>query len=192
MGWVVYGAIMFSGVVSLAMQSAVYYRPLPDYTSTGGEVGMTKMREIAADKLPLTLKVAQFMVISFISTLCKFYLLGIRNSVEIVEDDNYKAMLTYWRRRPRNTGLITVANHASSFDDPGLIAAITPLDIILQPRQQDTILRTTHSSHLVSLPKRIPSITKLKFIQKKNCASGIVTRTSHMRINLYTWSYMAA
>jgi hypothetical protein len=46
MGWVVYGALMFAGVVSLAMQSAVYYRPLPDYTSTGGEVGMTKMREI--------------------------------------------------------------------------------------------------------------------------------------------------
>ena len=62
MGWVVYGALMFSGVVSLAMQSAVYYRPLPDYTSTDGEVGMTKIREIAI--FPLTLKVTQFMVIS--------------------------------------------------------------------------------------------------------------------------------
>jgi monolysocardiolipin acyltransferase len=125
-------ALVYTGVIALAVQSAIYYRPVPDYTGTGGEAGMTKMREMAVDRVPLALQVARFITVSLISALCRM-LMGLRNRVELVQDDNYKAMLRYWRRRPRGTGLITVSNHASSLDDPALLAAISPYDVLLQP-----------------------------------------------------------
>ena len=52
-------ALVYTGVIALAVQSAIYYRPVPDYTGTGGEAGMTKMREMAVDRVPLALQVAQ-------------------------------------------------------------------------------------------------------------------------------------
>ena len=118
----------------MAMQSALYYRPIPDYTGVGGDAGMTRMREIAVGKMPVALQVARFMVVSFVCTVCRLFM-GLQNRVEIVQDDNYKAMLSYWRRRPRNVGLITLSNHVSSLDDPALLASITPYDVILQPRK---------------------------------------------------------
>ena len=87
-------ALIYTSVIALAMQSAMYYRPLPDYTGacgctgcacmhnykhtyghhtyrsyqtlngvprpyagTGGEAGMTKMRSMAVDNVPLPLTV---------------------------------------------------------------------------------------------------------------------------------------
>jgi len=125
-------ALVYTGVLALAVQSAIYYRPVPDYTGVGGEAGMTRMREMSVDRVPVPLQLARFMAVSFISVLCRV-LIGWRNRLELVQDANYKAMLEYWRRRPRDTGLITVSNHASSMDDPGLLAAITPVDVILSP-----------------------------------------------------------
>ena len=125
-------ALVYTGVIALAVQSAIYYRPVPDYTGSGGEAGMTKMREMAVDRVPLGLQVARFITLSLISTLCRM-LMSLRNRIELVQDDNYTAMLRYWRRRPRGTGLITVSNHASSLDDPGLLASIVPYDVVLQP-----------------------------------------------------------
>ena len=134
MGMLVLGlsALVYTGVIALAMQSAIYYRPIPDYTGTGGPAGATQMRAIAVDSVPYALQVARFFALSVVAAACRV-LLGVRNHVEIVQDAAYRSMLGYWRRRPRHVGLITVSNHVSSLDDPGLIAAITPVDVLLQP-----------------------------------------------------------
>ena len=82
--------------------------------------------------VPYALQVARFFALSVVAAACRV-LLGVRNHVEIVQDAAYWSMLGYWRRRPRHVGLITVSNHVSSLDDPGLIAAITPVDVLLRP-----------------------------------------------------------
>lgn len=133
MGWVLgVSALVYTGVIALVMQSAMYYRPVPDYTWAGGEAGMTKMREMALDRVPIALQLARFIAVSFISAMCRI-LMGGYNRVEVVKDEHYKAMLRYWRRRPSDVGLITLSNHVSSLDDPALLAAITPVDVLLQP-----------------------------------------------------------
>jgi len=138
---VVYSALVSSGVIALAMQSAVYYRPLPDYSGSGGDAGMTRMREMAVDKVPVAMQVAKVIVMSLISAMCRI-LLCVRNRIEVVHDDNYKSMLHYWRHRPRNTGLITVSNHASSLDDPALLASIVPIDVMLRPSKMRWTIAT--------------------------------------------------
>jgi len=43
------------------------------------------------------------------------------------EVDNHKVWLDAIYNRPKGQGLITIANHTSMFDDPGVICALTPL-----------------------------------------------------------------
>ncbi|CAM9389378.1 unnamed protein product [Ectocarpus fasciculatus] len=53
---------------------------------------------------------------------------------EIVENENYRKFLHHVQHRDSRTALITVSNHRSVFDDPGLLSCLLPLPIALISR----------------------------------------------------------
>ncbi|EKX55274.1 hypothetical protein GUITHDRAFT_156767 [Guillardia theta CCMP2712] len=55
------------------------------------------------------------------------------NSLQVVEDSRHEAWLARIRSRPAGIPLITVANHESCCDDPGLMGALTPWDVAIDP-----------------------------------------------------------
>jgi len=49
--------------------------------------------------------------------------LTLLNKFEVVNYEQFRQALDH---RPKGTGLITIANHVSMFDDPGIPSALTP------------------------------------------------------------------
>eukprot|EP00292_Cryptomonas_paramecium_P011372 CAMPEP_0113692332 /NCGR_PEP_ID=MMETSP0038_2-20120614/19020_1 /TAXON_ID=2898 /ORGANISM="Cryptomonas paramecium" /LENGTH=311 /DNA_ID=CAMNT_0000614221 /DNA_START=219 /DNA_END=1151 /DNA_ORIENTATION=+ /assembly_acc=CAM_ASM_000170 len=77
----------------------------------------------------------------------------VRNRVEVLSDENAAFLFRMMRRRPQGTALLTVANHTSSLDDPGLLGAIMPWDIIFNPWRLRWALATQEICFPATNPK---------------------------------------
>ena len=110
-----------------AFRSAVYYRPLPQLSqhnaSNFSTLPSTKLREIDETRVPLGLALARFIVLCVVTAVMK-WVMQVRNTFVIVRDTNMRYLHRVMRKRPPGVALITVGNHASSFDDPGLMGEI--------------------------------------------------------------------
>eukprot|EP00960_Hanusia_phi_P020442 602759-Hanusia_phi.AAC.4 len=124
-----------------ATYQAFYYRPLPDYRNKGIKAGFTKLRDLPAEYVPFGLLVARGIIQFLVVSIFKF-IVGFRNTVEVVQDENYAYLLRQMRSREDGVSLLTASNHASSLDDPGLISCLIPYDVALSPKRMRWSLAT--------------------------------------------------
>mmetsp|Transcript_24374 Transcript_24374/g.58048 ORF Transcript_24374/g.58048 Transcript_24374/m.58048 type:complete len:403 (+) Transcript_24374:205-1413(+) len=117
-----------------AGQSAMYYRPVPDYVAGGRAPGLTRLRELDATRAPMGLFIMRWLV-QMVTVSAMKLVIGCRNTIEIADAGNYRQTLSLIRSRPPGVPLLTVANHVSSMDDPGLISCLLPYDIVMQPNK---------------------------------------------------------
>ena len=52
----------------------------------------------------------------------------------ILRNENYAKFVNYIESRSENVSLITVSNHRSMFDDPGILGCVVPFPEALRPR----------------------------------------------------------
>uniref|UniRef100_A0A7S4NET4 Tafazzin family protein n=1 Tax=Guillardia theta TaxID=55529 RepID=A0A7S4NET4_GUITH len=128
-------------LLAYACYHAFYYRPLPDYRSKGMKVGITKLRELPAEYVPLGLLVARGIIQFLVVSIFKF-IVGVRNTVEVVKDENYSYLMQQMRSRQEGVSLLTASNHASSLDDPGLLSCLIPMDVAMSPKRMRWSLAT--------------------------------------------------
>ena len=138
-GWWLWGGLTASTVLwgilmAHSFNAAIHYRPLPDHTGVGRPRSATRLRELRTDVVPIGLQVARWMV-QVVTVVFSKMMIGWRNRVEIVDDSNKKFLYAAMRKRPPGVPMITVANHASSMDDPGLLSCIMPIDVMMQPKK---------------------------------------------------------
>lgn len=135
-GWLFGGfsvsTVLWGFLMVYSFNTALHYRPLPDHTGIGRARTSTRLRELRTDMVPVGLHVARWMVQVATVAFSK-YMIGWRNKIEVVDDANSKFLYSAMRTRPQGVPLLTVANHASSMDDPGLLSCMMPLDVILRP-----------------------------------------------------------
>ena len=123
-------SLMSLSILFLYMgHSAMYYRPVPDYIGGGRSAGLTRLRELEATRAPVGLLMARWVVQMVTVTAMKI-VIGCRNTIEVAKDPNYDLAMSLMRRRPAGVPLLTVSNHVSSMDDPGLISCIMPYDVL--------------------------------------------------------------
>eukprot|EP00960_Hanusia_phi_P048086 758760-Hanusia_phi.AAC.7 len=124
------------GVFSLGMCRTAYvafvYRPTPDYSKEGLGYQPTKRREVDLQQEPPELLLARNLTMS-LGKLVSDFLMKWMNSLHIVQDSRHDAWLARIRSRPPGIPLITVANHESCCDDPGLMGALIPWDVAIDP-----------------------------------------------------------
>ena len=125
-------------LLSYAASSAIYYRPLPHLK--GCDSPGSKLREIDETQCPYGLLFARFVVCSVVTSAMKWimtfrntfevasalwhfspFMTLNRNCLQIVRDSHSAYLFDAMRHRPVGTALITVGNHVSSMDDPGLL-----------------------------------------------------------------------
>jgi len=135
-GWLFGGfsvsTVLWGVLMLYSFNTALHYRPLPDHTGIGRARTSTRLRELRPDMVPVGLHIARWMVQMATIAFSKF-VIGWRNKIEIVDCANAKFLYSNMRKRPAGVPLLTVANHASSMDDPGLLSCMMPLDVILRP-----------------------------------------------------------
>ena len=129
--------------------SATYYRPLFDKNEdlkVGKEQkGPNRSKSIfysdnhifSRNDTPFLLSIAKRISISATTLVIRLFM-NSYGEYEIVDDQNYEHFLTLVLggsgRSDSNQSLITVSNHRSLFDDPGVVSLILPLWIGLQPK----------------------------------------------------------
>lgn len=88
------------------------------------------------DHVPILLEWARRISIG-VTTLAIRLLMNTYGQYSIEEDCHYHAFLNTvlgGNERLPNQGLITVSNHRSLFDDPGIVSCLLPLNIAIQPK----------------------------------------------------------
>jgi len=129
------GSLVSLSILFLFMgNSAMYYRPVPDYIGGGKSAGLTRLRELEASRAPVGLVLARWFV-QFVTVTAMKVVIGLRNTVDIAKDSNYRQALSLMRKRPAGVPLLTVSNHVSSMDDPGLISCLIPFDVLMTPNR---------------------------------------------------------
>ena len=135
-GWLFGGfsvsTILWGVLMLYSFNTALHYRPLPDHTGIGRARTSTRLRELQHGVVPVGLHISRWMVQVATVAFSKF-VIGWRNKIEIVDCANSKFLYSAMRKRPAGVPLLTVANHASSMDDPGLLSCMMPIDVILRP-----------------------------------------------------------
>ncbi|CAN0532905.1 unnamed protein product [Ectocarpus sp. 12 AP-2014] len=68
-----------------------------------------------------------------VAVLSRAVLFGLNNT-RLVKDERHARLVDLVRDRPEGEPLLTVANHASTLDDPAVMAVLLPWDIVVRPR----------------------------------------------------------
>ena len=152
-------------IFTASMTSATYYRPIPSNNSNDNNSNSNDDRRLTQtfcspnsppwnrDHVPLLLQWARGISIG-VTTLAIRLVMNTYGRYTIREDEHYErflevatastAITTADNRildndnaSPSNKrGLLTVSNHRSLFDDPGILSCLLPLPIAIQPRHQ--------------------------------------------------------
>ncbi|KAL7529740.1 hypothetical protein ACHAXR_003135 [Thalassiosira sp. AJA248-18] len=146
------------------MTSALYYRPIADTSSSSSDYDDEKssnhhnQQSIIAttnniranetfcapytsppwsrDHVPILLEWARRISIG-VTTLAIRLMMNTYGKYEITNDEHYQNFLELvlgGGSRSPNQGMITVSNHRSLFDDPGIVSCLLPLPIAIQPK----------------------------------------------------------
>ena len=97
-------------------------------------------------------------VVMFWNVVMRYSPLG--GQVRITRDDNYEAFLAAVARRESGRPLITVANHRSLLDDPGLMCNLLPIHLGIQPK----FLRWATCAQEVCFSENLPSVVSAFFL----------------------------
>ncbi|CAN0128881.1 unnamed protein product, partial [Ectocarpus sp. 12 AP-2014] len=125
-----------AGAASASLSGAAYYyRPDPS-----GEL-LDKRRSMspndrcddATEAEPILLQGARSAVMTPVVVLSRAVLFGLNNT-RLVKDERHARLVDLVRDRPEGEPLLTVANHASTLDDPAVMAVLLPWDIVVRPR----------------------------------------------------------
>lgn len=89
------------------------------------------------EETPFFLSIAQTLSIGCTTLLIRLFM-NTYGEYQITNDENYKhfieLVLGGKGRKEQNQGMITVSNHRSLFDDPGVVSCLLPLWIGIQPK----------------------------------------------------------
>lgn len=89
------------------------------------------------EETPIFLQIAQHITIS-ITTLAIRLFMNTYGEYDIMDNQQYKHFLELvlggHKRKENKQGLITISNHRSLFDDPGVVSCLLPLWIGIQPK----------------------------------------------------------
>lgn len=130
-----------AGSILAAFTGAWYYRPLAS-NEDGSMPDRSKhwfcstINPYTRDSTPFILSVARGLSIS-ITTIAIRLFMNSYGSYELdTNDDNYIQFLNsvLGSDRKSGQGIITVSNHRSLFDDPGVVSCILPLWVGIQPK----------------------------------------------------------
>jgi monolysocardiolipin acyltransferase len=131
-----------------SMTSAWYYRPIADNSSPNDD---TETQSRGPDRstqtfctpytsppwsrshTPFLLSCARFISIGA-TTLAIRLLMNTYGQYDIVQDEFYESFMQSVLHRDGDQGLITISNHRSLFDDPGIVSCLLPLHIAIQPK----------------------------------------------------------
>jgi len=150
-------------IFTASMTAATYYRPVPatlanndTHTHTNSSDRRTAQTFCSPnsppwnrDHVPLLLQWARGISIG-VTTLAIRLVMNTYGRYEIREDECYEQFLEAaitarreqqspsWssQQQPQQRGLLTVSNHRSLFDDPGILSCLLPLPIAIQPHHQ--------------------------------------------------------
>jgi len=144
---IITGKRVAAGTVIASFTAAAYYRPVPDNSTDGNGPDRTSESFCSShqifpylrDETPFLLSIARSLTLG-VTTLAIRVLMNTYGSYEIENDENYAKFLEIVLggdgRSDQKQGLLTVANHRSLFDDPGVISCVLPLWVGLQPKYQ--------------------------------------------------------
>ncbi|CAM9998346.1 unnamed protein product [Pylaiella littoralis] len=124
------------GTASAAFSGAAYYyRPDPsDKLMEPRRSRSPKDRcDDATEPDPVLLQGARSAVMTTVAVLSRAVLFGLNNT-RLVKDERYARLVDLVRDRPEGEPLLTVANHASTLDDPALVAVLLPWDVVMRPK----------------------------------------------------------
>ncbi len=89
------------------------------------------------DETPFWLDIARHISIGATTIVIRTFM-NTYGEVDIVNDDNYhhfvELVLGGKGRKEKKQGIITLSNHRSLFDDPGVVSCLLPLSLGIQPK----------------------------------------------------------
>jgi len=143
-------AMIAGGTCVISFAVATYYRPLPatSHESLHTEDASPTKRDLAIfcskqspyfsrSEAPFFLSLAQKLSIG-VTTLAIRLFMNTYGHYHIVNDENYQHFLSLVLggdgRAENNQSLITISNHRSLFDDPGVVSCLLPIWVGVQPK----------------------------------------------------------
>jgi len=148
-----------------------WYRPSQMSKSKDGPhrswpyMSAENIHDEASDPPPFV-KAAQNILIPLVVTFWRIVMQysPIGGKIIISKDDNYERFLGAMANRRSDQSIITVANHRSLFDDPGLMCNILPWHMGIQPR----FLRWNTCAQEVCFNSELPSLVSAFFLAGKS------------------------
>lgn len=143
-----YGAV---GLFTASMTSAWYYRPVADDSCLPNTPSDDVQKSLGPDRstqtfcssetsppwsrshAPFLLGCARAISIGA-TTLAIRLLMTTYGQYDIRDDEHYHNFMEAVLKRNSQQGLITISNHRSLFDDPGIVSCLLPLHIAIQPK----------------------------------------------------------
>ena len=126
------------GIFGSFLGVAVYYRPVPSTSNDGPKrdgffLSKKNLSDYSNEKPGILYGMAQ-SIATFLTVSVTRAFLMYAGSFEIIKDENYFYFLSSIINRSSDTGVLTVANHRSMFDDPAILSSILPFWINIQPK----------------------------------------------------------
>eukprot|EP00288_Rhodomonas_lens_P014560 CAMPEP_0177702624 /NCGR_PEP_ID=MMETSP0484_2-20121128/7231_1 /TAXON_ID=354590 /ORGANISM="Rhodomonas lens, Strain RHODO" /LENGTH=380 /DNA_ID=CAMNT_0019213911 /DNA_START=241 /DNA_END=1380 /DNA_ORIENTATION=+ len=149
--------------VGRAAYVASYFRPVPDPSNwPPGHQNQDPSRYRTIDPLqePISLQVARALTMTAGTAVAKLLMRGF-NRIHVVDSDAFQDLLSAVRHREPRTPLITVANHVSCMDDPGLMGGLLPWDVTCNPNRMRWGLCTAEVCFSCKSPALAPLVHTL-------------------------------
>lgn len=142
---------VFFGLFSIAgttLAAGYYYRPLPHHVKKDEKtddppkiplrtnhsfLSPNLFSDQAHEPLPWVLEFSRRVAVLTLGSLVRFIMLQ-GGQITIQQDKNYMNFLSKVKSREPNQALLTVSNHRSMVDDPGVVSALLPYWMNIQPK----------------------------------------------------------
>jgi len=134
------GSVVVGSLSSLAF-TGWWFRPLPipdnalenSQIERKGFISRNTITDHANHPLPILFDLARHVTIAFQVSVSRFLLMNLGN-FRIIVDSKYDDFIHLLLTKDSLTPIITVSNHRSIIDDPGLFASLLPYWMNIQPK----------------------------------------------------------